>query len=165
LPPAGRPEVRPAGQADVVRLVELYEAAVSELGGMRGGRVLLGLDSRARPLATSFRRQTEDPAERLVVGAVAGEVVGYGSCVVRPLLGPDLLGPDLLGVLQELYVSSHARRAGVGRAMAESLVSWCRTQGCTGVDASALPGSRAVKSFFEAGSFTARLLVMYRPLS
>ena len=52
----------------------------------------------------------------------------------------------------------------VGRAMAESLMSWCRSQGCSGVDASALPGSRAVKSFFEANGFTARLLVMHRPL-
>ncbi len=56
------------------------------------------------------------------------------------------------------------RRHGVGRAMADQMVSWCVEQGCIGVDANALPGSRAVKSFFEAGRFTARLLVMHRPL-
>jgi ribosomal protein S18 acetylase RimI-like enzyme len=163
-PPAaaglGLPEVRVAGLADVGRLVELYEAALVELGTMRGGRVLLGLDGRDRPLATSFSRQVAGPAERLVVGTLGGEVIGYGSCVVKPLPGPDLLG-----VVQELYVSSVARRAGVGRAMAASLMSWCRSQGCTGIDASALPGNRAVKSFFEGNGFTARLLVMYRPLS
>jgi GNAT superfamily N-acetyltransferase len=160
LPAAAQPEVRSAGQGDIARLVQLYEAAASELDVMRGGRLLLGLNGRDRPLATSFSRQAADPAERLVVGALGGEVVGYGSCVVRPLAAPERLG-----AVQELYVSSHARRAGVGRAMAEFLMSWCRSQGCTGVDASALPGSRAVKSFFESGGFTARLLVMYRPLS
>jgi hypothetical protein len=48
--------------------------------------------------------------------------------------------------------------------MADQMVNWCQEQGCIGVDANALPGSRAVKSFFEAGRFTARLLVMHRPL-
>jgi GNAT superfamily N-acetyltransferase len=159
-PSSGPLEVRPAGPDDVVRLVELLETAASELGGMRGGRVLLGLKGRTRPLAASFSRQVQGPGGQLVVAAVGGDVVGYGSCVTRPLPGPELLG-----VVEELYVSPHARRAGVGRAIAESLMSWCRSQGCTGVDASALPGSRAVKSFFEANGFTARLLVMHRSLS
>ena len=157
---AGPPEVRPAGPEDIARLVELYEAAVAELGTMRGGRVLLGLGGRDRPLSSSFGHQVAARAERLVVGAAGGDVVGYGSCVVKPLPGPDLLG-----VVQELYVRPDSRRAGVGRALAEALMSWCRSQGCTGVDASALPGNRAVKSFFEASGFTARLLVMHRPLS
>ena len=159
-PAAGPPEVRSAGQQDIGRLVELYETAVAELGPMRGGRHLLGLDGRGRPLEASFRQQAQDQAQHLVVGIVGREVVGYGSCGARALPGPERLG-----VVQELYVTPHARRAGVGRAMAESLMSWCRSQGCTGVDANALPGSRAVKSFFEASGFTARLLVMHRPLS
>jgi GNAT superfamily N-acetyltransferase len=158
-PTAGPPEIRPAGPDDIAHLVMLYEAVVSELGEMRGGRVLLGLDGRGLALEASFQRQVEGADEQLVVGALGGEVVGYASCVVRLLPGDDRLG-----VVQDLYVVPHARRAGVGRAMAESLMSWCRSQGCSGVDASALPGSRAVKSFFEANGFTARLLVMHRPL-
>jgi GNAT superfamily N-acetyltransferase len=158
--PSGPLGVRPAGPDDVVRLVELYETAVSELGAMRGGRVLLGLNGRSRPLAASFSCQVQGPGGPLVVGTVGGEVVGYGSCTTRLLPGPELLG-----VVEELYVAPHARRAGVGLAIAESLMSWCRSQGCAGVDASALPGNRAVKSFFEANGFTARLLVMHRPLT
>jgi hypothetical protein len=49
--------------------------------------------------------------------------------------------------------------------MAASLLDWCRSLGCIGVDSNALPGSRAVKSFFENEGFTARLLVMHRPLA
>lgn len=159
-PTARPPVVRRAGPDDITRLVELYEAAVSELGEMRGGRVLLGLDGRGRPLEASFRRQVEGADGQLVVGSLADEVVGYACCVVRPLPSDDHLG-----VVQELYVAPHARHAGVGRALAGSLMSWCRAQGCSGVDASALPGSRAVKSFFEANGFTARLLVMHRLLT
>jgi hypothetical protein len=47
--------------------------------------------------------------------------------------------------------------------MAEAL-AWMGRIGCTGVDALALPGARATKNFFEENGFTARLLVVHRPL-
>jgi hypothetical protein len=37
-------------------------------------------------------------------------------------------------------------------------------RGCSGVDATALPGNRATKNFFEESGFTARLLVMHHRL-
>jgi GNAT superfamily N-acetyltransferase len=67
--------------------------------------------------------------------------------------------------VEELYVFPEARRHGAGRAVAGDLLQWCTEARCVGVDASALPGSRAVKSFFEGQGFTARLLVMSRSLS
>jgi GNAT superfamily N-acetyltransferase len=99
-------------------------------------------------------------------GAAAGpgdsdgtEVVGYGTCRLL-----ELSGGERVGSIEDLYVDPPVRRLGVGRAMAGHMVSWCAERGCIGVDANALPGSRAVKSFFEAGRFTARLLVMHHPL-
>ncbi len=88
-----------------------------------------------------------------------GNVVGYGTCCLL-----ELSDGERVGSVRDLYVDPLVRRRGVGRAMADHMVSWCVGQGCIGVDANALPGSRAVKSFFEAGRFTARLLVMHRPL-
>lgn len=135
---------------------------------MRGGRVLLGLNQRERPLAASFADQLEDLRQFVVVALRTedqstedGEdgVVGFGSC--RTLTLPD---DEKVGSIEDLYVVPSARRCGAGRAMAELLVQWCSAEGCTGVDASALPGSRAVKSFFEEEGFKARLLVMHRPL-
>jgi ribosomal protein S18 acetylase RimI-like enzyme len=70
-----------------------------------------------------------------------------------------------LGSIEELYVLPEARRCGVGRAMAAPLLDWCQSLGCVGVDSNALPGSRAVKSFFENEGFTARLLIMHRLLA
>lgn len=155
----GAAEARQACQDDLGRISDLYVAARSELTGMRGGRVLAGLNGRPEPVEGSFARQLADGAMVLVAGLLGRDVVGFGTCRTR-----ELHEGDRLGSIEELYVAPDARRSGVGRAMLAYLLGWCRMQRCTGVDASALPGSRAVKSFFEAERFTARLLVMYRSL-
>ncbi len=152
--------------------------------------MLIGLNGRDGSLESSFRRQLTDPGQLVVVGSLdggvhgsesagdlsggagappagppaagaggGGNVVGYGTCRLL-----ELSDGERVGSVQDLYVDPLVRRRGVGRAMADHMVSWCVEQGCIGVDANALPGSRAVKSFFEAGRFTARLLVMHRPL-
>jgi GNAT superfamily N-acetyltransferase len=190
LPGAASACARLALEGDIGRLVELYSAAVGELSVMRGGRVLIGLNGRDGSLESSFGRQLTDPGQLVVVGWVdggadgaasacdlsggagapasgvpasgagsGGNVVGYGTCRLH-----ELSDGERVGSVQDLYVDPLVRRHGVGRAMADHMVSWCVERGCIGVDANALPGSRAVKSFFEAGRFTARLLVMHRPL-
>jgi GNAT superfamily N-acetyltransferase len=164
--PAGHPRasdnVRAAAESDIPQLVELYEAAYGELVPARGGRVLLGLGGRPANLASSFAAQLSDPAYRVVVGSVrtlTGGPAGYGTCRTF-----EMTGGALLGCIEELYVKPDARRSGLGSAIAAALLQWCQACGCTGVDAKALPGSRAVKSFFEGEGFTARLLVMHRAL-
>jgi GNAT superfamily N-acetyltransferase len=178
-------------------LVELYVGAVGELGAIRGGRVLVGLDGREGSLSSSFATQLTDPAQLVVVGVlgapgppgppgppgsleraragsgagyvaelagetrvILGEIVGYGTCRLLKLSDGERLGS-----VQDLYVVPLARRNGVGRAMADQMANWCALEGCIGIDASALPGSRAVKSFFEAEGYKARVLVMHRPLN
>ncbi len=151
---------RPARPSDIERLSEMYAAASSELSPMRGGRVLLGLNRREAPVEESFSSQLEDPRQFVVVSVLGpDDVIGYASCRTFEL--PE---KERLGSIEDLFVVPEARRGGAGRAMAELLVRWCSSQGCIGVDANALPGSRAVKSFFEGEGFTARLLVMHRPL-
>ena len=49
-------------------------------------------------------------------------------------------------------------------ALFAEALAWMGRIGCTGVDALALPGARATKNFFEENGFTARLLVVHRPL-
>ena len=154
--------VRVAAVSDIPQLAELYSAAYAELVTARGGRVLLGLGARPTDVAGSFSAQLSDPAQHVVAGFIApltGGPAGYGTCRTY-----EMAGDELLGCIEELYVKPEARRTGVGSAVAASLLEWCQARGCTGVDAKALPGSRAVKSFFEGEGFTARLLVMHRPL-
>ncbi len=69
-----------------------------------------------------------------------------------------------LGVITDLFVEEGARAVGVGEAMADALVAHCRAHDCVGIDATALPGHRAAKNFFETHGFTARALVMHRRL-
>ena len=163
--PIGAPDgpaaitARPAVTTDYQRLAELWGAARAELRGLRGGSVLIGLSERATAGDASFAEYVQGQGHHVVVGALSGAVVGYGTCRTRP---QSEGGP--IGSIEELYVAMAARHQGVGRAMAKALVNWCVGQGCTGVDALALPGNRAAKSFFEAEGFTARLIVMHRAL-
>jgi GNAT superfamily N-acetyltransferase len=162
---------RPARSGDVGALVQMYALARQELAALRGGAVLLGLGGRPADVAASFEAQLGDPRCLVAVaflGAAGGEACGYGTATVLPLAPPVVppLGEgELLGSIDELYVKPDQRRQGVGRLLAGQLIEWCQAKGAGSIDAKALPGSRAVKSFFEAEGFTARLLVMHRRLA
>jgi GNAT superfamily N-acetyltransferase len=136
---------RRATEADGPRLAELAALARAELGAQeRGGRVFVN------------REAASMQADVAVVGELDGVVVGFGSVRVEALADGSLLG-----VVEELFVESEARGVAVGEAMIGELLAWCRSQGCVGVDAYALPGMRETKNFFETFGFTARLLVVH----
>jgi GNAT superfamily N-acetyltransferase len=120
---------------------------------------------------------------RLAVGVIDGAVVGAGlarlgrfECerlLFRPprsgdddayAADPPLAGEPSLATIDLLYVIPEARAVGVGEAVLDDLVGWCRERGCAGVDVPALPGARETKNFLEAAGFSARLLVMHRKL-
>jgi GNAT superfamily N-acetyltransferase len=69
-----------------------------------------------------------------------------------------------LGTVTDLYTEPGCRELGIGEAMMESLVDWCRAAGCFGVDSLALPGDRHTKNFFEAFGLVARAIVVHRSL-
>ena len=56
------------------------------------------------------------------------------------------------------------REVGVGETIVNALLEWCRERECIGVDATALPGHRVAKNFFEEQGFVSRSLTMYRGL-
>ena len=93
------------------------------------------------------------------VGTLDDAVVGYGIVEVA-----ELRDGSRIGRVTELFVEPDAREVGVGETLANALVEWCRARGCTGVDATALPGHRATKNFFEEQGFVARSLTMHRNL-
>lgn len=143
---------RPAGPADRLRLAELAAGARAEYAGQRGG-----------DLFTVRERGGDAPdldgAGEVWVGTLADVVVGYAAALVEQL--PD---GSRLGVVSDLFVEPPARAVGVGECLLRSVVEWCTANGCRGVDATALPGNRAAKNFFEESGFTARLLVMHHRL-
>lgn len=87
------PVARPARPADVERLAEMYLEAADELSPMRGGRVLLGLNRRERPVVSSFTSQLEDPRQFVVVAALGSDdIVGYGTCRTLTLSEEERVG-------------------------------------------------------------------------
>jgi GNAT superfamily N-acetyltransferase len=148
---------RPAVVDDLPRLAELVAQAREELGPTRGGRVFLAKEARAdRP---NLAAGIDDPDRAVWSGTIDGFVVGYASAHHE-----ELQDGTRLGVIDSLFVEPQARAVGVGEALVNLVVDWCSARGCGGIDATALPGNRATKNFFEASGFTARLLVMHRHL-
>ena len=97
--------------------------------------------------------------DRTIVGCIDTVVVGFVQLRWVTLSETVKLAEVVAyGVLDE------ARAVGVGEAMLDLVVAESRANGCTGIDAQALPGERETKNFFETFGFTARRLVVHRSL-
>jgi ribosomal protein S18 acetylase RimI-like enzyme len=150
---------RPAVASDVARVVEMARGLRNELDGMRGGGLWVEHDAWPEPLDDAYAALLERRDALLVVGTIDDVVLGFGAVVVE-----ELRSGRRLGVITDLYVEHLAREVGIGDAIAADLVQFCGAHGCVGVDATALPGDRATKNFFEAHGFTARALTMHHSL-
>jgi GNAT superfamily N-acetyltransferase len=149
---------REAADQDLPRLGELAEAALAELRAMRGGEMWAAQRAALSPQAR-VEAALHDDAQLVLVGTIDGATVGYSVARID-----DLPDGRRIGVLDDIFVEEGARGIGVGEVLMEAALQWCRDRGCVAADATALPGHRATKNFFEESGFTARLLVMHRQL-
>jgi GNAT superfamily N-acetyltransferase len=140
---------RPATPGDAERITALCMQAREELEAQRGAGILLAHE--LRPDEGDGRRVWVGTFDEVVVGYLTAEIVA-------------LADGTKLGRVAEIYVEPGARAVGVGEAMIDQVLAWLAEEGCRGVDAYALPGMRDTKNFFETFGFTARLLVVHRPL-
>jgi GNAT superfamily N-acetyltransferase len=150
---------RTATADDLDRLVEMVADAVAEQAGARGGAVWSQREARAVPAATSLAEALADPDRLVLVGTIDDVVVGFAAAHVE-----QLRDGALLGVVTDIFTEPGARGVGVGEVMIDRVLEWCRERGCTGVDALALPGNRGTKNFFETFGFTARAIIVHKPL-
>jgi GNAT superfamily N-acetyltransferase len=146
---------RAATPEDIPRLAQLCRAALEEMAPGRGGAVFVAREARAEPIEDGLRAEL-DAGHAVLAGTLDGVVVGYAVAHVE-----ELRTGSHLGRITDLYVEPPARGVGVGEAMMEQVLVWCAERRCTGIDATALPGDRETKNFFETSGFTARLLVMH----
>jgi GNAT superfamily N-acetyltransferase len=147
-----------ATAADLGSVEALWRQAVSELDGQRGGALLAGSLLRRRPVGEMLADAVQRDDMVVVLGTADDAEVGVASAHC------DRDRREPVGVIDTIYVDPAARQIGVGEAMVNLLVQWCSSQGCVGVDAPALPGSRPAKAFFETHGFVTRLLVMHHPI-
>lgn len=151
------PGARPATAADLGELVRLGRESQADMAAGRGGHLWLEHQGLPEPLADHLMALMADPAAQAWVGSLDGHVVGWSRAHVE-----DLASGVTLGTIDALFVEEAARGVGVGEAMMEAMMGWFDRRACVGVDAMALPGSRAAKGFLESAGFKARLLVMHR---
>ncbi len=147
---------RPASADDIPRVVELAREMRAELAAMRGGALWIERDAVPEPLDQAYGALVGRDDAALVVGTIDDVVVGFGAVVVE-----SLPSGARLGVITDLFVEEPAREVGVGESVVDALVEHCRVRRCIGIDATALPGHRAAKNFFEGHGFTARALTMH----
>src|SRR5262249_23096350 len=150
---------RAAAADDIATIAEWARALRAELREMRGGALWEVREAQPEPLDTALHELLARADALVVVGTIEDAVIGYGIVVIEVLRDGTALG-----VIRELFVEADARAVGVGEAIAERLVAFCREQQCAGIDAFALPGHRDAKNFFERSGFTARELTMHRRL-
>ena len=148
---------RPATEADQAAMASLLRGALDEARRQRGGAILAGTTSPNDLMAEWTSRGA--PVARFV-GLFDQAVVGLG--VVSAFARPG--ASKRSGRIECCYVEGAARGVGVGSALMEAMVRWCRDLGCGDIDALALPGDRSSKQRLEAAGFTARLLTLNRRL-
>ena len=152
--------VRPATAGDLARLVELCRQAQADLGEQRGGWIWSRREARAEPLEASLDAALDDPGQCVMVGELDGYVVGYGVARLEALRDGSLLG-----AVDDLYTEAPFRELGVGEAVMNELIAFCRRHHCVGVDSVALPGDRETKNFFEGFGLKARAILVHRTLA
>jgi len=150
---------RPATADDIDRILELSRALRTELAAQRGGELWWRTHDPVEHHPPGLRALLGYDDDCLLVGSLDDEVVGYAIARTHRL--PD--GAHL-AVIGELFVEPGAREVAVGESLVEGVLTWAQARGCVGVDATALPGNRAAKNFFETHGFVARSLTMHRPL-
>ena len=151
---------RPATADDVARLLELTRALRTELADQRGGDLWWRTHEPVEHHEPGLRALLDFDDDCVMVGTLDDEVVGYA--IARRHRLPD--GAHL-AVIGELFVEPGAREVAVGESLVGAVLAWAEARGCLGVDATALPGNRAAKNFFETHGFTARSLTMHKSLS
>lgn len=158
-PAAPEESARRAVAADLPALLDLATAAIAEKRTQKGGELWARRERRPDPLDRSLAEALAADDHELLVGLIDDTVVGFGAAHTE-----RLADGGLLGIVDEVFVDPEARAIGVGEALMDQLVAWCRDQGCFGVDSLALPGDRATKNFFESFGLVARAIVVHRRL-
>ena len=150
---------RPATAADLPAIATLAEALRVQMADQRGGPLWAAHDALVLPTSETLSERLADPDLVTLVGTLDDHVLAYG--LAHTELVP---GTSLLGVIDELFVAEPARAVGLGETLLGALVAACVAAHCIGIDATALPGDRLAKNFFESAGFKARRLVMHKPL-
>jgi GNAT superfamily N-acetyltransferase len=151
---------RPAVETDLPAVAELAADLRSAAATQRGGPLWAVYEALPSPTVEHLAGRLDDPQLATIVGTLDDVVLAYGLAHLT-----TVRDSRTLAVVDELLVAEPARAVGLGEAVLAALVAWAASHDALGIDATALPGDRTAKNFFEAAGFTARRLVMHSTLS
>jgi len=81
---------------------------------------------------------------------------------LRP--GRELFRYAMVGYIIDCFVRAESRRQGLGRALVEAAVAWCRRQGAVEMEVGVLPANEAGRKFWEQMGFRPCRIEMRREL-
>jgi GNAT superfamily N-acetyltransferase len=149
--------VRQATSADVATIVDLYRIAEAEQTTKKPIWALTdGLDL---SFEDSVERAIDADESWVLVGLIDGVIVGFLWATLEDMLARA--EGARIGFIRLVYTEPEARGVGVGHQMLETIMDQLRTMGIRHFDATAGPGQRATKNFFEGHEFAARSLIMH----
>ena len=138
--------VRSATSEDASALAALEQLCVHEAHSFRGSSQLLS----AAPLIGLELDSFQIDGHHIVfVIESSGEICGFAQMEIS----------ESIAMVRRVYVSPMARDLGAGATLIDELRAYARSQGCTRIDAYALPGDRLTKNLFERAGMKARLLI------
>jgi ribosomal-protein-alanine N-acetyltransferase len=99
--------------------------------------------------AAMVAQQSGGVRRRLLVAEVESRLVGFSVGKVI------LAAKDCVGELESVVVDGGARRCGVGRALCEAVVKWCRSEGAAEIELEVRAGSAAAIALYVGLGFIA----------
>lgn len=148
---------RRASTDDLPVLVDLYRSLEKEMVALHPMWPLA--DGQPEPVEASLGQALEDPNTTVYLGTIDSVPVGLLLIRIEELL--PQAGGARVGAIHLVFVEQEAREIGVGETMRDQALAEHRALGIRLFDAHVLPGHRLAKNFFEAGGFSARLIVMH----
>ncbi len=145
--------VRSARGDDAMAIAELEREAQIEIAQFRGHERLLEVSQigeKQWPAILATRNS-------IVMVAVSTEIV-----VAYAKADFDATGTHC--TVTQIFVDRHARQLGIGATLVNEIARLAKANGCTTLDAVALPGDRKMKNLYERIGMPARLLIASKDL-
>lgn len=138
--------VRIAQPQDAAAIVQLEQQCVHESESFRGSAQL---QEAAPAIGNDLEHILANVNQSVFVIMSSDEVCGFAQMEIT----------DSVALVRRVYVQLTARELGAGATLIDELRKHARLQGCTRIDAYALPGDRLTKNLFERAGMKARLLI------
>ncbi len=139
--------VRPAKEADIPRILELYDQLTISKPDAELGRSPSPEDFRA-----VFARIREQPGHELVVVEEQGDITGTMVFLIVPNLSHQGLP---WAVIENMVVEKNNRRGGTGKLLIDYALKRARETGCYKIQLSSTNSRKEAHAFYRSMGFKA----------